>query len=65
VVKNDRTKSSKLSANTSSPAARIAGQSSGSVTSLKVCQRVAPRSSAAFSISTPMEASRPRTTTVT
>ena len=65
VVKNDRTKSSKLSANTSSPAARMAGHSSGSVTSRNVCQRVAPRSSAAFSTSCPIEAKRPRTTTVT
>ena len=65
VVKNDITKSSKLSANTSSPAARIAGHSSGRVTSQNVWMRVAPRSSAAFSTSGPSEASRPRTTTVT
>ena len=43
----------------------IAGQSSGSVTSRSVSQRVAPRSSAACSTSGLSAASRARTTTVT
>ena len=42
------TKSSTEMAKASSPPARIAGQSSGSVTSLKVSNPVAPRSAAMF-----------------
>ena len=65
VVKKERTKSSNDSANVSSPAATIAGQSSGSSTSRTDWKRVAPRSIAACSTSSPIEARRPRTTTVT
>ena len=65
VVKNDRTKSSKDRAKHRSPAAMIAGHSAGSVTSRKVCQRVAPRSIDASSTWRPKAASRARTTTVT
>jgi hypothetical protein len=65
VVKNDSTKSSNESANTSSPAARIAGHSAGSVIRRNVSSRVAPRSIAASSTSCPRAASRARTTTVT
>ena len=65
MVKNERTKSSKLSAKTSSAEAMIAGHSSGSVTSRSVWIRVAPRSSAASSTSWCIDASRARTITVT